>query len=152
MNVNKYYGSFLFLMILVIVFIATITYTNVRDEQKKKMLHNERERFLLTLSHDKLTVEDIVASTIYAMYESELVPISANANQYTRYNVWQSLMIRRGVPEVYTTPEVFEQIYKTCQKVTPQSIDAVIRPIYERERNAALPPPPAGFCPVCLNY
>lgn len=151
MRLNQYYGHFLLLMILVLIFIVAYAYHEGSEMVKKERTRRENEKFLLMTRNDNMSLEKIVEHMMYGVYEAALVPIHTQPDPNTRYQVWYSNMLRRGIPSAYITPEVYEQIYNG-PNVRPEEVEAIIRPIYDTELSRPPASASAPFQPVCLNY
>lgn len=149
------YGNFLFLMVLVLIFIGTVTYHN-----QQRILKNQQrpsERFFGTDDRESipLGIEGIVERIVYGMYEAAVTPAAPlQADRNTRYQLWYSNMLRRGVPDAYITPETFDDLYKLVaqSRLSPENVETVIRPIYEYASSERTAPSSLPFRPVCLNY
>lgn len=148
------YGNFLFLMSLVLIFIGITVYHNqqrIRTNQQPSS-----DRFLNT-ENDKdapLGINAIVEKVVYGMHEAAFTPISLQADRNTRYQVWYSNMLRRGVPDVYITPETFDDLYNLLAqyRLSPENVETIIRPIYESSPARSPVSQQQPFRPVCLNY
>lgn len=140
------YGNFLFLMSLVLIFIGISVYQN----QQKILANQQRpsERFF----NDKPQgIQEIVEKVVYGMHEAAFAPTSLQADRNTRYQLWYSNMLRRGVPDTYVTPETFDALYSLVaqSRLSPENVETIIRPIYESTPPSRHVQP---FRPVCLNY
>lgn len=121
-------GQFVFLMILVIVLVLLFAFqTHVDTCNKFKDARH---------IHVPSTLDERVEAVIYAMYDTgkPLVPHNKQ-NPSATYQLWYSNMYRRGLPEHYITPALYQELYALIRadNFSPTTVARAIRPYFDAE-------------------
>lgn len=138
-------------MISVLVLVMVFTYDGAFKQQKK----NEWDQFADEETTNDNLLTKRVGGIIHVMHDLTTNRIVNSNDVNTMFTIWSTTMNKRGIPTLYTTPELFTELRAQTVRgdMSPESVEAAILPYYRREIEMIKNKPKhQPFKPVCLNY
>lgn len=98
----------------------------------------KKETFGYDIKQQPPILETRTAATLLVMYELTTNSLVNTNDINVIYKVWSSTMTKRGMPEMYVTPEVFDRLRHVTLSggLTPQNVMITLQPFYVKEHQA----------------
>lgn len=81
------------------------------------------------------TIEKRTAGVLLSLHDVATNPMANTNDINVSYKLWTSAMLKRGVPDSYVTPELFDVLRNATiqRQLTPTTVMKHIAPYYEQE-------------------